>query len=153
IDDVLALRPDALVCRRTMLVTDRATGGPFEQEGIALWHFGDDGRATRLERFDVDQDDEALSRFDELAAGASARDPAGRPAAGLVPRRTRPNAVTAHLARFDAAFASRDVDAIADLLADTSEFVHHPSGVTYDRRDGMSQWRKGLRSEDPVMRH
>src|SRR5262249_55285039 len=29
IDDVLALRPDALVYRRTIVGTDRATGGPF----------------------------------------------------------------------------------------------------------------------------
>jgi tetratricopeptide (TPR) repeat protein len=152
IDDVLALRPDALLCRRTLLGTDRASGGPFEQEGLSLWRFGADGRMTRHERLDVDRADQALARFDELAAGSPARDATADHAPAV--RRVRTNAATTNVARTDAAFAARDLGTLADLLADTSEFVHHPTGTTYRGREaGMSQWRKALRNEDPTLRH
>src|SRR5262249_50774052 len=48
-------------------------------------------------------------------------------------RRVRANAATANAARTDAAFAARDIDAIAALWADGIDGVHHPTGAPYDR--------------------
>src|SRR5262249_3376230 len=50
-----------------------------------------------------------------------------------VRRRVRANAATANAARRDAAFAARDIDAIAALQADDIDGVHHPTGALYDR--------------------
>ena len=50
-------------------------------------------------------------------------------------RRVRPNAVAANVARFDAAIAARDADALAALLTDDHEIVDHPNGRTYGRAE------------------
>ena len=52
--------------RRTFSGTDRAGGGAFERQFIQLWIFASDGLIVRIEYFDIDRDDEALARFDEL---------------------------------------------------------------------------------------
>src|SRR5262249_18655338 len=70
-DDILALRPDAFLVRRSHLGSDRASGGPYERLFLQLWVFGADGLATHIEYFDPDRDDEALARFDELTAAPS----------------------------------------------------------------------------------
>ena len=43
IDDVLGLRPDALLVRWTNSGTDRASGGAYERHFLQLWVFGADG--------------------------------------------------------------------------------------------------------------
>src|SRR5262249_49375033 len=47
-DDVLCLRPDALLIRWTHFGTDR-NGGAFERLLCVLWTFGSDGLVTRWE--------------------------------------------------------------------------------------------------------
>ena len=54
--------------RWTNFGTERAGGGAYEQHFLMLLVFGADGLLTRNELFDVDRDDEALARFDELTA-------------------------------------------------------------------------------------
>jgi hypothetical protein len=66
-DDLLELRSDALLTRRTHSGTARAGGGPYERQFLALLVFGTDGLVVRSELFDADRDAEALARFDELA--------------------------------------------------------------------------------------
>src|SRR5262249_28224927 len=69
-DDVLGLRPDALLCRATGFGTDHAGGGAWEVPSFPLFVFGTDGHVTRIELFDVDREAEALARFDELGPGS-----------------------------------------------------------------------------------
>src|SRR5262249_47797142 len=68
IDDVLDLRTDALIVRWTTSGTLRASGGTFERPVRMLWLFGVDGRVSRWEQFDAEQDAAALARFDQLTA-------------------------------------------------------------------------------------
>src|SRR5439155_22821327 len=58
----------ALLARQTNVGTARTGGGVFERAFLFLRVFGADGLVTRLEQFDVDREDEALARFDELTA-------------------------------------------------------------------------------------
>jgi hypothetical protein len=60
IDDVLGLRPDALLVRWTNFGTVRASGGAFERSLCELWVFGADGLVSRWEQFDAEQASEAL---------------------------------------------------------------------------------------------
>src|SRR5262249_4733529 len=70
-EDVLGLRSDALLMRRTHRGTARAGGGSYEREYLWLSVFGADGLITRIEYFDPDRDDDAIARFDELTAAPS----------------------------------------------------------------------------------
>ncbi|MBI3768726.1 MAG: nuclear transport factor 2 family protein [Deltaproteobacteria bacterium] len=45
-------------------------------------------------------------------------------------------------------FATRDADGIIPLVTDDYEAVHHPTGLTYDRRGALANWRAGLRGKD-----
>ncbi len=72
VDDVLALRFNALLVRWTTLGTPRAGGGSYEYPFLQLWVFGPDGLVTHNEQFGPDREAEALARFDELRAPASA---------------------------------------------------------------------------------
>jgi class 3 adenylate cyclase/ketosteroid isomerase-like protein len=123
VDDVLELRPAALLCRCTWAGTDARGGGAFERELVRLWFFAADGRLAREEWFDPGQQAEALARFDALTSAAR---PARR-------RPVRPNAATRNAERFDAALAARDLDAIDRLLSPSAETLHHPTGASYDR--------------------
>src|SRR5262249_21376861 len=66
VDDVVAMRSDALLMHLTTSGIDRASGGRYERGFLTLHVFGADGRRTRLEDFDADREDQALARFDEL---------------------------------------------------------------------------------------
>src|SRR5262249_13847544 len=90
-DDILALRPDALLVRWMNSRTDRAGGGAFERRFLMLELFGADGLKTRIEQFDIGRETEALARFDELTAERMPPRP--------VQRRMRPNAATVTGAR------------------------------------------------------
>src|SRR5262249_32267408 len=142
-DEILALQPDAFLGRRTHLGTDRASGGPYERPFLWLGTFGPDGLVTRSELFDADREDEALARFDELTAEAAPR-PARPP--------VRPTAATAPRARYDAAFAERDADALAVLLAEEYEFVDHPTGATFGRSGMLDVYRRQFRIQDLTRR-
>src|SRR5262249_39721389 len=67
-DDILALDSAALLRRRTFSGIDRVGGGAFERQFILLSTYGADGLITRMEFFDLDREDEALARFDEVTA-------------------------------------------------------------------------------------
>ena len=136
LDEVLACSADALLTRATNLGTDRAGGGAFERTIYALVVFDADGRVARWESFDLDREAEALARFDELAG---ARPP--------IVRRVRENMATAVGVRFDQAVAARDAEALADLLSERLEFVHHPTAATYGRRGMLTTWRSLFRAE------
>ncbi len=86
VDDILGLRSDALLDRFTTSGTDRAGGGAFVREVVALFVFGSDGLVTRIEHFDADREEEALARFDELSMNPSVvrreGEPSGEPWAG-----------------------------------------------------------------------
>src|SRR5262249_19555866 len=107
-DDILDLRADAFLVRRTHFGTDRAGGGAYDRQFLARMVFGADGLMTHGELFDSDREAEALARFDELAV---------EPTAEPVQRRVRANAATAHVARVSASIAARDAGALPTLLA------------------------------------
>src|SRR5262249_25625494 len=102
LDDVLALRPDALVGQWTHFGIGRASGGAFERPVCQLWVSGVDGLLIRGEQFDADRAVEALARFDALTA---------EPTAAQRRRRVRANAATALAARQVVASAARNADA------------------------------------------
>jgi len=136
VHDVLGLRPDALLIRQMTFGTARAGGGPYERHHLSLWGFGANGLLERLEWFPIDREDEALARFDALAAASPADDvrPPVRP-------RVRANVATAQAARLDAAIAARDADGLPALFAENGEVVHHPTGVDYDVEGIIASYR------------
>jgi ketosteroid isomerase-like protein len=98
-DEVLCLRPDALLTRRTHSGTDRAGGGRYERVFLMIRVFGADGLATHHEYFDTDREVEALARFDELV--------------GEPPAVRFENAATRAWDRFGDAWEARDWDRVA----------------------------------------
>jgi class 3 adenylate cyclase/tetratricopeptide (TPR) repeat protein len=136
--DVLDLRSDALLVRRTHCGSERVSGGAYERYLLRLWVFGGDGRVTHLEYFDADRDAEALARFDELAAEPVAPSRA----APMIERRVRANAATTYAARINAAVAARDDGAFASLMAENLEVVDHTVGRVYGREELIAtfQW-------------
>src|SRR5439155_19857192 len=151
IDDVLALRSDALLVRWTTSGTVRVSGGAFERNCLMLWVFGADGLLTRWEQFDTAREDEALARFDELTADAPRTRGETVPsrAAKKSAHRVRPNAATANAARLHAAVASRDWDPLPALCADEIEVVDHTTGVVYDRTGYLATFRVLSKAEHP----
>jgi hypothetical protein len=118
-----------------------------------LWVFGADGLVARNEMFATNRDDEALARFDELAAGRAARiAPAPSRVAEKRGHRVRPNAATAWAARLSAAVAARDPDALPALWADELEIVDHTTGTVYGRQGEISSFRSLLRAQEPTHR-
>jgi tetratricopeptide (TPR) repeat protein len=148
IDDIVDLRPEALFVRWTTTGTLRAGGGTFERLVRMLWVFGADGRVSRWEQFDAEQDAEALARFHQLKTATieTATLPPARPA-----RRVRANAATANLARFDAAFAARDADALAAHVAQGKD-VDHSTGAIYEAQAMLPTWLSLLRAPDGTNR-
>ncbi len=145
IDDVLGLKSDALLVRWTTSGTIRASGGSFERLGHMLWVFGADGLVVRWEQFDIEQDAEALARFDELTTGSPSERPVRRP--------VQANSATAHAVRLDAAIAARDADSVARLFTDQMEAVDHIMHTTWDRQNVVSSWRSLALAEGPACRH
>jgi hypothetical protein len=78
-DDVLALEPAAIVLRSTFFGTALASGGDFENVLISVSTFGADGRITRTDVFEPDQEAEALACFDAGRERGSAAQGASSP--------------------------------------------------------------------------
>ena len=104
IDDVLELGPESLLVRWTTTGADRVSRGPFEWQFLRLCVFGSTGKIVRVEMFDAGRAEDALARLDELERIHAVVE-------AVDPRR-------AQLTRaFTTAFADRDWDALAKLLA------------------------------------
>ncbi|HJQ85156.1 MAG TPA: nuclear transport factor 2 family protein [Candidatus Binatia bacterium] len=144
IDDVLALEPGAFLVRWTQFGTARAGGGTYERTFLCLYVFGPDGLATRNELFAAEREAEALARFEALAAEPTA--PEARA------RRVRPNGATAFASRLGAAFAARDLEGVASLLAEDLVVVEHPLGLDHDREGTLRSFRALLDAGDPTFR-
>src|SRR5262245_29754740 len=152
VDDILALRPDAVLVRWMNFGTARLGGGAFERLCLFLWVFGPDGLIRRLEFFEVDDEDRALARFDELTAERCGAATPSRVVEERA-RRVRPNAATAHVTRVDATIVARDADALPTLFADESEVVDHITGVAFDGEGLLGTWRAILKAENPTVAH
>jgi tetratricopeptide (TPR) repeat protein/ketosteroid isomerase-like protein len=142
LDDVVAVRDDAFLVRITNFGTSSLGGGAYERPFLILWTFGADGLVTRSEQFDPGREKEALARFDELAR------PGRR-------RRVRPNAVTADIARLDAAMAARDAEALRAIAAEQADVVSvdHPIGYTYDAEAALATRLAMLKARDLEFGH
>jgi hypothetical protein len=152
IDDVLCLQSDALLIRFTNAGTVRAGGGAFERQLILLFVFGGDGLARRVDVFDADRDAEAFARFDELAHPSVSPLAKGRIEAGSRPgRRVRPNAASALLARFEAAFAPGD-DVHAAIWSNDVLVLDHPTGSSYGYEAHVRSFRQLAQSSGPRLR-
>jgi hypothetical protein len=126
----------------------RAGGGAYERPLLQLRIFGPDGRVTYIEQVDAEQEAEALARFDELTAEIEATSlPPAQPA-----RRVRANAAIANAARFEAAIAARDVDAVAAHMADGGEVIDHNTHTMYERQGSFATWRSLMKAEDGTYR-
>src|SRR5262249_48830118 len=68
IEDVLALRTDAILVRNTNAGIDRVGGGAYERPFLWLGIFGAGGLLTRIALFAIAREAQALVRFDELTA-------------------------------------------------------------------------------------
>jgi class 3 adenylate cyclase len=106
VDDIVRLRPEALLMRWTNFGTDRAGGGAYERPLLLLWIFGRDGRLARFEQLDADRDEDAVARLDELTAEAPAT-----PASVSIT-----NAATRTVDRFRAMWAARDWTQVGALF-------------------------------------
>src|SRR5262249_5358213 len=147
VDDILALRPDAVLVRWMNFGTARLGGGPFERLHLFLWVFGPDGLIRRLEFFEGDDEDRALARFDELTGTSMA--------ARFVEerrRRVQPNAATANAARLDAAMAAGDAGVLPGLIAEDIEVTDNPTGTPWDHQGVLVTWRSLLKARDPTCR-
>ncbi len=138
-DDVLALGLDAVVVQMTFCGTGRDSGGAFENRICVVFRFGADGRVTDTEVFEAEREADALARFDALVAGTPVQVP--------IRRRVRANAATRSFERGDAVLNARDGDALAELFDESLHVVHHPSGLTYGRREMLKTWRSALKAE------
>src|SRR5262249_57453315 len=115
-DDVVGLRPDALLVGWRTTGTLRAGGGAFERDLWLLFVFGADGRLRRWEQFDHERVDLALARFDALATAPPAAHRHVSPPRSAA-RRVRPNAASANAARVEAAVLARDAEGVPSLYA------------------------------------
>jgi class 3 adenylate cyclase/tetratricopeptide (TPR) repeat protein len=71
VNDVLALDPTTRLLQTSMKGIDQASGGSFDSTFLLLTQHGPDGLIARIEMFDVDDIEAALTRFDKLANPAA----------------------------------------------------------------------------------
>jgi class 3 adenylate cyclase/tetratricopeptide (TPR) repeat protein len=145
IDDVTALRSNAILVRGGNSGVIRSSGGAYERRFLQLWSTGSDGRFDRFEYFDADKEAEALARFDELVAGVEPQ-PAVR-------RRVTPNAGSAAMVRIDAALAGGDFDTFAAEIGPDFEEISPPTGATYGREAMLRSVERFLRLPGATARH
>jgi len=147
----IAAATDALLdhadARRALATALRAAGRSGEADSeearaIELWDTkGATLLAERARRDAAPLAHPHRSRTDPIAPVRAAR------------LRVRPNAATANAATLDAAFAARDADVFATLVADVVEVVHHPTGVIYDRQGTLDAWHMLLGAQDLAFAH
>jgi len=142
-DDILDLRPDALLYRRTFSGKDRLGGGAFERTLLLLQVFAADGLVVRAEYFETDREADALARFDEVTAKPERRAPPA--ACGLTPRpRTRPASTPRSLPATPTRFLT--------FFADECDVVDHTTGVSFDRQRQFSSYRALMSAREPTSR-
>jgi ketosteroid isomerase-like protein len=142
VEALLAIEPGALLFRRMHSGVDRSGGGRYEREFLFLAVGGADGRLARVEWFDLDQEAEALARFDALTAAAT----------GGSLRRVRRNLATETDDRAATAIAAADSDTLGALFGPAFEEIHHPTGSTYGRAAALASIERLLRSRDARFR-
>ena len=136
--DVLALDAVAFLTCDTFTGVDRATGGRFELEQLSLREFDEHGQYARLEWFDHNDVEHALSRFDELTT----------PRAPDARRRVRSNAATILAIEMVDVWAERAPDRLERLLAEGAVIVNHPTGREYDRAGAVAFLRSLITAGD-----
>ena len=72
--------------------------------------------------------------------------------AARIERRIQPNAATATLERLNAAVAARDLDVMANGMADDFECISHPTGTTFGR-EILEYWRAIFTAETLTYPH
>lgn len=140
-EEILALAPNAMLSRVLHRGTDRAGGGPYERAFLSLFAAGPDGRIAHAEWFDDDREAEALARFEELAEGFVPPAPTRR--------RVRPNVASAATARFGAALAARDFDAVHALIPEAYHEIDHSTGSQWGRDGAIASLERLFRSRGP----
>lgn len=83
-EDVLGLGPSVLLRRLRHLGTQRFGGGSYERAFLMLATFDGAGRFSCIELFDLDQESDALARFDALAGERSAASRFSNAASGWI---------------------------------------------------------------------
>jgi len=141
VDDLLRLEPGALLLHFTFTGTGRDSGGLFERSFLLLLGFDADGRWSHWELFDLDNEADALTRFDELTDERRALSPARK-----VERRVRPNAATRQTAGVNAAVVARDLKALERLIPDGAR-VTAAGGIVSDAKQMMDWWRLSFRDD------
>jgi len=137
--DILALEAEGFLLRYVGSGTERVGGLRYERTQLELMVFGADGMLARWERFDVEHAAVALARFDALVP-RNVEAPAVHDARRAVDQ-VRANAATTWIARFDAAVAARDLDALSALTSARLETVHHAFGMTFGRDAVLERFR------------
>jgi class 3 adenylate cyclase len=132
-DDVFALDADAIVATMTFFGTARDSGGWFENKLCLLFRFGASGRSAETEVFEPEQAAEALARLDALAGE--------RPR-----RRVRANTASRSVEQFTAELSARDEEALAQRFDESLDVVHHPTGLSYGRRQMLTTWKSIVRA-------
>ena len=143
VDFPLAVLPDALLLQGTTSGIDRASGGAYERPFVMIGVFGQDGRMTHLEWFDVDAGDAALARFDALTSAALRPTRPKRP--------VRQNAASAAARRVQNAVETRDTGALHALFGGVVEVVEHATGATFDGRALIATWTRLLQAPDAAL--
>jgi class 3 adenylate cyclase len=91
-----------------------------------------------VEAWEPDCESEALVRFDELTAELNPAPP--------VRRRVRANAAARSVEQFTAELAARDEQALAERFDESLRVVHHPTNLTYGRRQMLTTWKSMVRA-------
>jgi class 3 adenylate cyclase/tetratricopeptide (TPR) repeat protein/ketosteroid isomerase-like protein len=146
VDDVLGLRPDALLVCWTNSGTDRASGGTFERDLCQTLTFDAGGHLARWEQTDAARADEALARFEGIGVTpSSARGSIGA-------RRVRPNLASRTSDRLNDIFATRNVEALNVHFGSIAECVDHATGAVFDAGGVIGAWRRLIGAEGPAFR-
>ncbi len=142
-EDVLRILPNALLFHYSDSGTDKRSGGEFERHSWELWVFSDEGFLCHWERFEPEQRDQALARFEELTAGSQ---PTEKSEARL--REVTPNAASQALKAASAAGNTRNWTALRALARDDYVEAHHPTAATYGPDDMVKSIERLFRSEN-----
>ena len=119
-----------------------AEAGAEERRAIELW---ETKGATLL----AERPRRAEKQSEAMPGATAPRVDATEVAQRRVRRRVRTNAATAMQARFDAALAARDFDAITAVFHEDHQEIDHPTGSSYGREAAIASLQRLFRSHDP----